>query len=94
MIKAAIEGDELVIRLPADILRSATNACPLLNLYCEEHNDFEPPLIVDLNTWCKEVVIELNREKEDGTTLVHEMFDKAFQNAAESGAEGIKFCGT
>lgn len=36
---------------------------------------------------------ELHREAEDGTTLVHRMFDAAIRGAVEQGAEGIRIPG-
>lgn len=84
---ARIEGDELVIRLPLDALVTATEACPAL------YGDEQPPKVTDRAVWAREVVCELNREAEDGTTLVHIMFDTAFEQAADQGAEGILFPG-
>ena len=39
--------------------------------------------------FAKEVLHALLHEGEDGSTLVTEMFDRAFLNAVEDGAEGI-----
>ena len=43
----------------------------------------------DITAFANSVVYELLDEEEDGTTLVHLMFDKAFNNALERGAQGI-----
>lgn len=40
--------------------------------------------------FAKEVCHALNDEREDGTTPVHMMFDKAFMAAIEQGADGIE----
>lgn len=85
---AKIEGDEVVIRLPMDALVTATEACPAF-----EPIEDSTPKVTDPREWMKSVVDELNGEEEDGTTLVHLMFDKAFERAADQGAEGIRFDG-
>lgn len=46
--------------------------------------------IVDENIFAKDVLFELQNEEEDGTTLVHKMFDEAGTNAMEQGSEGIE----
>lgn len=88
MDMAKIEGDEIVIRLSFDALVTATEACPAF-----EPIEDNQPAVTDRAVWAREVVRELNSESEDGTTLVHLMFDKAFLQAAEQGAEGIRLPG-
>jgi hypothetical protein len=85
-----IEGDELVIRLNRQTLTTATEHCPSLIRYMEEEAHFSEVRVTDHAAWLKEVAAELRREAEDGTTLVHLMFDKAFFRAAENGADGIE----
>lgn len=46
--------------------------------------------LTDAATFAKELVGALNDEDEQGTTLVHKMFDKAILEALEQGAEGIE----
>lgn len=46
--------------------------------------------VTDAAIFAKEVCHALNNEREDGTTPVHVMFDKAFMHAIEQGAEGIE----
>lgn len=46
--------------------------------------------VTDAEAFAKEVCSALNAEAEDGTTRVHTMFDKAFMDAIEQGAEGIE----
>ena len=46
--------------------------------------------VTDQAVFAKEVCHALNDEREDGTTPVHIMFDKAFMGAIEQGAEGIE----
>ena len=54
---------------------------------CEEVFD---GLVVDNESaFSKEVLRTLKDEEEDGTTLVHRMFDNAIREAIEQGAEGV-----
>ena len=46
--------------------------------------------VTDAAVFAKEVCSSLNREREDGTTRVHIMFDEAFEHAIDQGAEGIE----
>jgi hypothetical protein len=54
---------------------------------------YKCPLISDKTVWAQEVVRQLNSEREDGSTPVHRMFDAAFLEALEQGAEGISCFG-
>ena len=38
----------------------------------------------------KEVYGELKQEKEDGTTIIHEIFDEVFRRAVDAGAWGVE----
>jgi hypothetical protein len=88
-VKVGIEGEDLVIRLSADELKNATETCPALEELCKEHNNFGAPKVTDLPAWRKEVMRVLVAEAENGSTLIHRMFDRAFQDAVEQGAEGV-----
>lgn len=46
--------------------------------------------VTDNDLFVAAIAHELELEQEDGTTLVHLMFDKAAENAAENGCEGIE----
>ena len=48
--------------------------------------------VTDAEVFAAEVVRALNDEREDGTTPVHQMFDRAFDEAINQGAEGIEEC--
>ena len=73
----------LVVRIGASTLATAFDAHP------EADRAVSWPVVVDQSHFAREVVQELKREKEDGTTLVHEMLDKAMLSAMEQGAEGL-----
>lgn len=86
---AVIVGERIVISVSLDALATAVGATPALEDYDEETNDFAPPIVTDKQAWAREVVRQLNREQEDGTTPIHLMFDAAFVEAIEQGAEGV-----
>lgn len=46
--------------------------------------------VTDTDKFAKDVLRELNREKEDGTTPVHLLFDEALTEAVESGSEHVQ----
>lgn len=46
--------------------------------------------VVDPVVFGKEVAHMLQDEEEDGTTLVHRMFDDAFREVVEQGGEGVE----
>ena len=57
--------------------------------YCNNHDErLDGINIVDADAFGKDLVFELNREEEDGTTPVYLLFDKAIQDAADNGAQG------
>lgn len=90
MLRVEIESDELVIRLDLPTLAMATRYCPALEHFDDERNRFRKVRITDPLVWMREVQCVLNQEAEDGTTLVHRMFDAAFERAIEDGAEGVE----
>ena len=85
MSYAKIVGDKIVIELRIDVL---ANESVMPDDLMDENLD---PLyeVTDAHAFAKYFVDELNREEEDGTTPVHAMFDKAFTEAVENGADGI-----
>ena len=83
---ASIEGDDIIIRFPVSGLVTALEYMPN-----PPFNFDEEPRFTDLPAFAKEFVRELNREAEDGTTLVHIALDAALTRAVENGAEGVEF---
>ncbi|MGL4925633.1 MAG: hypothetical protein ACRC4K_02180 [Plesiomonas shigelloides] len=47
--------------------------------------------IINNELFLEEIVRELNAEREDGTTLIHEAIDQAVSNAIENGADGVEY---
>lgn len=82
--KADLVDGEIVIRLPVDNLGCALEGAWALH-YIDAHFT-----VTDPQAFAKEVMRSLNNEDEQGTTLIHRMFDKAMLDAIEQGAEGVE----
>ncbi len=81
---ARIEDGAIVIRVPLDYLPFVLHGAYALGAI------YGPVMkITDLNEWAKEVCGALNREDEQGTTLIHRAFDAAMDEAINQGAFGI-----
>lgn len=82
----SIEGDEIVIRVPILALPDAFK-------YCDYVEGFDPegprPCVTDAAVFARELLGELQREEEDGSTVVTEMLDDAMRAAVENGCEGV-----
>lgn len=82
------DAGTITIRISASSLKFAAQRCPRLETLDDATGDYLLPKI-NAKVFAKEVWRELVREQEDGTTPVHELFDKAFEDACEQGADGI-----
>lgn len=82
--RAVIEGDAMLIRLPIDYLPQVVEGAWALNAMPVRMQ------ITDAGAFAKELVRVLNREDEQGTTMIHRMMDSAIVEALEQGAEGIE----
>lgn len=85
-LEVKIEDGAIVVRLPIDMLDLVVSACPAL--YYPEHD--RGPNVTRPEEFAEGVVEALKDEAEDGTTLVHRMFDQAFINAIENGTGGVQ----
>jgi hypothetical protein len=82
--RAIIEVDCIVIRVPlASLPMVVDGAWATGNLKTRLK-------ITNIAEFAADIVHELNHESEDGTTLVHRMFDKAMDEAVNQGAQGIE----
>lgn len=72
------EGDELVIRIGINRLNGH-----------EGHPMFCPFDFEDRNEWIDDVISQLTKEEEDGTTPLDLLFDEAMKQAIEYGSLGI-----
>ena len=81
--EAYIEGGDIWIRVPIKNLPDAVRGGVDLQA-------ITPAKITNARVFAKELVSALNDEDEQGTTLIHRMFDTAINDAIEAGAEGIE----
>ena len=86
-LSVSIDSDAIVIRLPLSTLPVVVHSAP----WNMDENGDPIAVVADAVVLASEVVRELKCEEEDGTTLVHEMFDKAIERAFETGAEGFRY---
>jgi len=82
-----IEGNDIVIRIPIETLDISVN-----DGYDLGYLDYNVRL-VDKNVFAKDLVTELERESEDGSTLINEMLDQACNQVIENGSLGVEEIG-
>ena len=89
-IRICAQDGDLVIRIPIGTMIYAFENDPAN----EDWNGTEhvPPKVTDRDGFVAEVIHELEREQEDGTTPVHLMMDGAMREAIEQGSQHVK-CG-
>lgn len=84
---AAIEGSDIVIRVPIDALSTAPNTAWDMHFGAAA----EKWRVVDARLFAEEFVRELNRESGTGETLVTAMLDRAAIEVAEQGGDGVDY---
>lgn len=82
--QAIIENDEIIIRVPIKYLPVIVEGAWALNALDTRFK------LTDASLFAKALVSALNDEDEQGTTIIHKMFDAAINEALEQGAEGIE----
>ena len=87
---AVLEGDWIVIAIHKSTIKNATELNQGLEYYSDEQEDYVPPKVVDLDQFIDDLVDELNREEEDGSTLITKALDDAVVNACENGSDAIQ----
>ena len=80
--EAHIEDGVITIRVPTSVLPDALEQNP-------RDDSYYNVTITNVDGFARDVVRELNSEAEDGTTAIHEMFDRAMACAIENGSEHI-----
>ena len=81
--EAVIEDGALVIRVSLEALPMVLEGAWAMAKFDTRYK------ITDASEFAKELVYALNREDEQGTTPVHELFDKAILYVIEQGGFGI-----
>ena len=90
-LETKIENGALVIRVGIGTLAHAFHFNLDNNLRNDETKDFvQTWKVVNPVQFAKDVMVEIDREEEDGTTPLHRLFDKACMDAVNQGSEGIE----
>lgn len=76
----------LVIRIPARVLKFATENHPE---FWDAENDSNRLKVTDPKVWLEAVRNTLEKEEEDGSTMLTALLDKAVAEAVEQGEEGV-----
>jgi hypothetical protein len=84
MTEAKIENGEIVIRLALDTLPAVLESGWVCNVLPTRYK------ITNVAEFAADLVRELNREEENGSTRIYTMFDKAIFEAVDQGAFGIE----
>jgi hypothetical protein len=84
MTEATISRGSISIRVPEKAMRQLVEGAWALDALEVRQR------ITDAPVFMQELVNILNAEDEQGTTLIHKMFDAAINEALEQGAEGIE----
>lgn len=83
--EAFIKDGDIVIRLPIEIIAHAHSAGVAAGAIAPGSR------ITDARLFAPEVVAALNAEDDNGGTAIHRLFDTAFTEAIEQGAEGVEY---
>lgn len=86
-LRTAVEGDEVVIRIPIMTLAFAAEE----RWWLEREIDFRVgrSFVDHVPTFAAEVRRELEREDEDGSNALTRLFDDAIDRAMEEGCDGV-----
>ncbi len=88
-LSCIIEDGQLVIRIGVDVVAFIVNdhqsACPAAS----NKDGF---VIKDPNGFAEDVVRELNSEREDGSSILTDLLDKAIESAKNNGSASQEEC--
>ncbi|MBS9758481.1 hypothetical protein JR044_31290 [Pseudomonas aeruginosa] len=88
MPTAAVEGDELVIRITLDCL---CHAVTMADNWPTDYAGNSAATIVDRPLFIKELIGQLQRENEQGATPLHFLFDEAALAVIDAGSEAVEY---
>lgn len=91
-LKATVADGRLIIEIGVEVLAHAVSYADWANQYDESRGDyFRTFAIADPNGFAADVVGELLREREDGSSLLTDLLDKASEAALDNGSEHCEF---
>jgi hypothetical protein len=85
-LEANIVDGVLTITVNAATVKFATEHH---EAFYDADNDVYLYKVADPKEWLESVVGRITNEREDGSTLLTDLFDKAIENAVEQGDEGL-----
>lgn len=89
-LSVSIKNGVFTVAIGVETLAWAFERCPDCQKYDDEEGVFmQDYLVLDPDDFAKDVKHEFEREEEDGTTPLHEFFDKMCMNAVEDGSVNI-----
>ena len=80
----------LKVEVKNNILHISIGVDTLFKTCGQDYLDQFTSYQVEDRVFIKDVINELTNEAEDGTTLLHQAFAEAIENAIENGSEGIE----
>lgn len=86
-LEVKIEDGCLVIKIGVTTLCNSILSGDIANQF---DPDEEKLVITDEMVFADEIISSLTEESEDGSTLVHRMFDQAADDVLENGGDGIE----
>ena len=89
-LTVSIDKDVLTIKIGIKTLAFSFEHGEYNNPYNEKVEDFLPlRKVVDPVEFSEDVIYALNVEREDGSTILTDLFDKAMKEAVEDGSLGV-----
>lgn len=93
LLRTSIINNKLAISIGLSSLKWSFEHSDLAAPYDEDKNEFRQKLeVTNEIEFAKDVVAELSREDESGTTMTHRLLDKAMKMAVENGTIGVSEC--
>jgi hypothetical protein len=90
-LQCKTEDDQLVLRIGIECLANASNLSDVFVTYDDEAGDWVRRWrVIDEIQFAKDVVVELTREREDGSSPITDLFEKAFESALDQGSLGVE----
>ncbi len=93
LIRIAAEDGDLIIRIPVKTMLYAFVNDPGHESWDADSGQHMPPTIRDEAGFVADIIAELEREDDDGTTPVHLMVDGVMREAVEQGSKNVFFPG-
>jgi hypothetical protein len=88
-LRCTIEDGKLIVSIGIDVLAWCAREHP--SFWNGEDDDTPNINVTDPEIFAREIQREMEKEAEDGSTLVNRMIDMAIQNAYEDGCQGVAY---